>query len=134
MEALGPHYVSFLDSLNYNDLSENNKPSAFDNIASELERRILKQGYVDRPSKISKKGKKGGDSDINFYNSSDVFINDDECCIEKKDRFSTFEDYTALPVTSLQALYAHPLYTKKVEEVIVEVAKRKVPEQFSLNE
>lgn len=45
-----------------------------------------------------KKSKKG-DSDINFYNSNDVFINDDECCIEKKDKFSTFDDYKCVKMS-----------------------------------
>lgn len=82
---------------------------------------------------MSKKGKRG-DADINFYNSTDVFINDDECCIEKKDRFSSFEDYQAVPLTSVMELYSHPLYNKKVEDLIVEIGKRKAPEQFTLTE
>lgn len=102
-------------------------------MADDLYKKIVKQGYIERPSRISRKNKKG-DSDINYYNSSDVFINDDECCVEKKDKFSTFEDYSGVGINSIEELYASPAYSRKVEELIVEVGKRKVPEQFSLTE
>jgi hypothetical protein len=46
----------------------------------------VKQGYVERPSTVSKKGKRG-DADFNFYNTNDDFINDEEI-IEKKDILS----------------------------------------------
>lgn len=50
---------------------------------------------------MSRKSKKG-DSDVNYYNSADAFIDDEECCIEKKDKTSVFEDYQSIPVTSLE--------------------------------
>ena len=43
------------------------------------------QGALDHPNKVSRKNKKG-DSDINYYNASDSFINDDQCGAEKKDK------------------------------------------------
>ena len=89
---MGPQYVTFLESMNFNEVKQDKQVSSyFDHTLDNLEKRIL-QGSLDPPSKFSKKNKKG-DSDVNYYNSNDQFINDDECCIEKKDRESTFEDY-----------------------------------------
>lgn len=64
-----------------------------------------------------KKNKKG-DSDINYYNSSDVFINDDECCIEKKDKFSQFGDYKCMSM-SIEELYESEAYKNRVEDLII---------------
>jgi hypothetical protein len=43
------------------ELHENaNEGSQFDNIGDHLYKRIIKRGYVDKPSQIGKKSKKGG--------------------------------------------------------------------------
>lgn len=59
----------------------------------------MKQGYVERPSTVSKKSKKG-DADFNYYNINDDFIDDDEI-IEKKDIFSQYKDYRCISIGSL---------------------------------
>ena len=133
MGDMGPQYVSFLESLNFNEIKQDKQVSSyFDHTIDILEKRIL-QGSLDPPSKVSRKNKKG-DSDVNYYNSNDLFINDAECCIEKKEKQSTFEDYSCVEVNSIEELYASPIYNKKVEEIIVETGKRKIPEQFTLKE
>jgi hypothetical protein len=125
--AMGPGYVDFLESLNYNEQAENSQRSSyFDNIADELYKKIVQQGYVEKPSKVSRKTKKG-DSDVNYYNSGDNWIDDEEGYIEKKEQSSTFEDYSCLAVSSLEELYASPVYTKRLEALIVEAGKRRAP-------
>ena len=58
--AMGTRYVSFLESLNHSLASENKQTSSyFDNTIDELYKKIVKQGYVDKPSKVSRKLKKG---------------------------------------------------------------------------
>lgn len=39
-----------------------------------------------------------------------------------------------MPLSSVEELYSHPLYVKKVEDLIVDLGKRKAPEQFTLTE
>lgn len=61
MVAMGPQYVSFLESHNHNLATKNKQTSSyFDNTIDELYKKIVKQGgYVDKPSKVSRKMKKG---------------------------------------------------------------------------
>lgn len=108
---------------------ERPEQTKFDNIASELYKKIVKQGYVERPSAVSKKAKRG-DTDFNYYNTNDDFIDDEEI-IEKKDIFSEYKDYQCLPVASLQELYSSPLYKAKAEEVVSESLKRQAPQHFN---
>lgn len=115
---MGHHYVAFLESLNYNQAPKEQR-SAFNSIADDLYKKIVKQGYVDKPSKVVKKTKKG-DSEVNFYNANDSFIDDQECCLEKKEKTSIFEDYSCVQVNSIEELYASSHYKKLREELIVE--------------
>lgn len=80
---------------------------------------------MERPSAVSKRGKRG-DADVNYYNTNDNFI-DDQDVIEKKDIFSHYRDYQCLPVASLQELYLSPLYKSKAEEVVSDSLKRQGP-------
>ena len=130
---MDPGHEAFVESVSRNEaVSNGKKHSAFDNIGDLLERKILKQGYIEKPSKVNRKGKKG-DADVNFYNPTDDFINDDECCIEKKDKTSSFEDY-ACATMSIEALYASQMYRDKVSDVVEEATqKRKAPDQFDPN-
>ena len=52
--------------------------------------------------------------------------------MEKKDKTTCFEDYGSAAATSIQELYSSPLYTKRLEDLVVEVGKRKAVEQFTL--
>lgn len=89
----------------------------------------MKQGYVERPSTVSKKAKRG-DTDFNYYNINDDFIDDEEI-IEKKDIFSHYNDYHCIPVISLNELYASALYKNKAEEIVSESLKRQAPQHFN---
>jgi hypothetical protein len=89
----------------------------------------VKQGYVERPSTVSKKGKRG-DTDFNYYNTNDDFIDDEEI-IEKKDIFSQYKDYQCLAVTTLEELYNSQQYKAKAEEVVSESLKRQAPQHFN---
>jgi len=80
---------------------------------------------VERPSAVSKKGRKG-DADVNYYNTNDNFI-DDQDVIEKKDLFSQYHDYQCLPLASLQELYLSPLYKSRAEGVVSDSLKRQGP-------
>ena len=125
--ALNISHLHFLESLNNSvpATSERREHSKYDNLAANLYKKILKQGFVERPSAVSKKGKKG-DADVNYYNVNDDFI-DDEDVIEKKHIFTQYADYQCLPVTSLEELYNSPLYKAKAEEVVSESLKRQAP-------
>lgn len=78
---------------------------------------------------MSKKSKRT-DADVNYYNVSDSFIDDEEI-IEKKDIFSTYKDYQCVTVNSIEELYNSQQYKAKAEEIVSESLKRKAPDQFN---
>lgn len=51
-------HQKYLESLNFNERAEKKEVGGFDTIADDLYKKLIKQGYIEQPSKVSKKKSK----------------------------------------------------------------------------
>ena len=62
----------------------NSSKGCYDTISCRIEKKIVRDGYFEKPEKIAKKLKRNNAGEGNFYNLADDFIDDTEQYAEKK--------------------------------------------------
>ena len=97
--------------LDLDDFDEKAIPiNEYGNLFEKLYKKVTRQGFLKKRSEIAKKSKKKNQSDLNYYNTSDPFIDDGDMGEEKDFEEPVFSDFKCIS-ESLENFYKSPFYS-----------------------